>query len=164
MIDWEKYIGILASLVWLTFGCAAASPPDQVHPVRQLSGKVRPVNAQKLDQALLDEIALRRQEHSPSGELLDELFDVEIALTEEIAMPRGLSRQQALAELERWVERSQADLVARLRELGVNHFEPLLLANAIATTLTLQQIGEISQRDDVRLIRLRRVTKVTTAA
>jgi hypothetical protein len=122
------------------------------------------VALQKLDQTLLEEIAARRQERSPSGDLLNEPFDVEIQLAEDIATPRGLPRQQALAELERLVERSQADLVQKLRQLGVNQFERLLLSNAIATTLTLQQIGEIGQREDVRLIRLRRVSKVTTAA
>lgn len=122
------------------------------------------VNAEKLDKALLEEIAARRESRSAPGELLDQRFEVEIELAQSIAMPKDLPRQQALQELARLVERSQADVVAKLQALGVDELERLLLANSLATTLTLEQIGEISRHEDVRLIRLRRLRKVTTAA
>lgn len=157
-------LGSLIGVLWLCTGCPEAPSAGQARTPIGTSEGVGLVNAEKLDKALLEEIAARRESRSAPGELLDQRFEVEIELAQSIAMPKDLPRQQALQELARLVERSQADVVAKLQALGVDDFERLLLANSLATTLTLEQIGEISRHEDVRLIRLRRLRKVTTAA
>lgn len=157
-------IGSLIGACWLPEGCPFAAAAGETPMLSAQAEEVELMNSDKLDKALREEIAARHEAHSPSGDLMSERFEVEIELAESIAAPQGMPRQQALQELERRVERSQADVVASLQALGVTDFERLLLANALATTLTLEQIGEISRHEDVRLIRLRRVRKVTTAA
>jgi hypothetical protein len=119
---------------------------------------------ERLDQRLIEEIRTRRESGLAEGKSLEEIaqepFDVTIELVQPLSIPTGMPRQQALKEMEQQAEQAQAGVVDSLRALGVTRFEQLILSNSIATTLTLDQIQEITKRDDVKIIRLVKVEKV----
>lgn len=120
---------------------------------------------EKLDQRLIEEIRTRRESELAEGksleEIAEELFDVTIELVQPLSIPTGIPRQQVLKEVQQQAEQAQAGVVDSLRVLGITEFERLTLSNSIAATLTLDQIQEIAKRDDVKIIRLVKVEKVT---
>ena len=66
-----------------------------------------------------------------------------------------------LTDLERDVAARQAGLLARLEELGAEDVRPLVLANAVAASLTPGEIREVAAREDVASVRLARAEQVT---
>jgi hypothetical protein len=127
----------------------------------------RPVmHMEKLDKGLIEEINARVEAAKEEGKGPEDLqhakFEVVIELAQSPAPPKGLPRDQALRELERQIEQSQAKVVATLQRMGVTTFDRLVLSGGIAVDLTLDQIKKVSDEPDVKLIRLRQVRKVTT--
>lgn len=126
------------------------------------------MHTEKLDRSLIEEINVRieaaRGEGTSPEALQHATFDVVIELAQSPAPPKGLPRDQAYREMERQVEQAQAAVVATLQRMGVTTFDRLVLSGGIVTTLTLDQIHQISGEPDVRLIRLRQIRKVTTAS
>jgi hypothetical protein len=122
------------------------------------------MNFEKLDQRLAEEIRTRHESGLAEGKGLEEIaqepFDVTIELVQPLSVPTGMSRQQALKEMEKQAEQAQAGVVDSLYALGVTEFDRLILSNSIAVTLTLEQIQEIAKRNDVKIIRLVKVEKV----
>lgn len=118
----------------------------------------------KLDQRLIEEIGLRRDSGLDSGkseeEIAQELFPVTVDLEEVLSIPKGMTRQQTMEQMERAAEESQAGVVEALQGIGVSDFERQTFSNSIATLLTIEQIEEIANRSDVKVIRLVRVEKV----
>ena len=122
------------------------------------------MGVEKLDQRLIEEMAIRRETGLAKGkspqEIAQEPFDVTIELVGSLGVPTGLSRKKALEEMEKQADQAQAGVVDALRGMGVTEFERLILSNSIAVTLTLEQIQEIGKRSDVKVIRLVKVEKV----
>jgi hypothetical protein len=122
------------------------------------------MSVDKLDPRLVQEIAIRDRIGLANGKSLDEIvrepFDVTVELVQPLSMPTGMSRKRALEEMEKQAEQAQAGVTGALRAMGVTEFERLLLSNSISVTLTLDQIQEIAQRSDVKIIRLIKVEKV----
>ena len=141
-------------------GCVIV-PLPQSEPT---NSKVTEMNWDKVDQRLLEEIRIRREQSDTETKNLQELteapFEISIELVQPVTVPKGVSRQQALEQIEQQVEQSQADLVEHLDTFNVTEFDRQLLSNSIVATLTLDQIGEITQRNDVKMIRLVKVEKV----
>lgn len=119
---------------------------------------------EKLDKRLTEDIRIRRENMLATGKTPDEIaqesFYVTIELKQTPSIPIGVPRQQAFRKIEQQVRQAQADIVDRLRSMGVTRFKRQILSNSIAATLTLSQIQEIAKRDDVNLIRLVKVDKV----
>jgi len=122
------------------------------------------MSVEKLDQRLVEEMALRRETGLANGKGLQEIaqepFDVTIELAASLDIPTGLSRKKALEEMEQQAEQAQAGVVDALRAMGVTEFERLILSNSISVSLTLDHIQEIAKRSDVKVIRLVKVEKV----
>ena len=122
------------------------------------------MNCKKLDQRLIEEIDTLRENGLAAGKSLEEIagepFDVTIELVQALDIPTGMPRQQALKELKQQSEQVQEGVADSLNALGIRKFERQILSNSIATTLTINQIQEIANRDDVKIIRLVKVEKV----
>lgn len=157
----------LCCLLWL-LSCTSEPPatgvptiPSSLAP-NEVGGTTMDVS--KLDQRLIEEIRVRRESGLAAGkseeEIAQELYAVTIELVQSLSIPKGLTRQQTMEEMERAAEESQAGVAEALWGMGVTDFERQILSNSIATLLTIEQIEEIASRNDVKIIRLVRVEKV----
>jgi hypothetical protein len=122
------------------------------------------MNSDKLDQRLIEEIRIRHEQLLTTKKAIksiaNELFNVSIELVTPLKAPTGISRQQAIKEMERQAEQIQAGVVKTLIALNVTEFERQILSNSISTQLTLDQIQTIAKIDDVKIIRLVKAEKV----
>lgn len=119
---------------------------------------------EKLDQRLIEEIRIRRESGVVEGRSLEEIaqepFEVTIELVETLGVPSGMTREEALKEMDLQAEMVQAGVVDTLHSLGVTKLERQILSNSIVVTLTPDQIQEVTKRDDIKIIRLVKVEKV----
>ena len=111
---------------------------------------------------------------TPAGAKIDPALEGELAAAEAAGDPA--QRMPVLVELagrldleggglpdaERAAGARQAGVLARLLELGAKDVQPLVLANAVAASLTADQIRDVAAREDVAAVRLARSEHVTT--
>lgn len=80
-------------------------------------------------------------------------LDVRIPVTIQLTPAgEGIGESRNLIEMERQVAGRQGGIIARLTELGVQDIESSVLSNSISARLTTQQIQEIAQHPDVKLV------------
>jgi serine protease AprX len=92
-------------------------------------------------------------------------IEVTISHEEDVSPQPGAAdeRDAALADLESRVQASQAPILAQLDAMGARKDAIVhTLTNAVTARLTPSQIAEISQLDEVKLIRHERLDQVTT--
>jgi hypothetical protein len=158
-------LGLLLWLVSCTDSLSPTGEPPDPGSLEPSGVGGAPLSFEKLDQRLIEEIRTRRESGLAEGKSLEEIaqepFDVTIELVQPPSIPTGIPRQQVLKEMKQQAEQAQAGVVDSLHALGITDFERLTLSNSIATTLTLDQIQELARRDDVKIIRLVKVEKVT---
>jgi len=78
-----------------------------------------------------------------------------IEMIEQPEAPRTLDRNAELEDLSNLAEASREGVLERLRQLGVaeDTIETFTIVNALATTLTPDQVRAMAERDDVSFIR-----------
>jgi hypothetical protein len=115
------------------------------------------MSSSKIEPELAEEL---RRVHT--GDRATDPIPVIIEHIAAVAPPDGIGRE-GLAELRHEVQRAQADVVDRLRELSVSGpIEQAALTNAMFVSLTPAQTEAIAEHPDVRLIRWNRSADVTT--
>jgi hypothetical protein len=122
------------------------------------------MSSKKFDKLLKDEIlVIKKQTRDEDLEKLKELkFEVTIEVIGSYKHSSNLSRQEAREEMEHQSEQFQAGIVESLNLMGITEYDRLVLSNSIAAALTMSQIQEIAMRDEVKMIRLVKIQKVTT--
>src|SRR5262249_33774853 len=81
---------------------------------------------------------------------------------DEVRPEEGLARAAALEGLERQVQPLQEPILARLAVAGAGPVKQHALTNAITADLTPDQIRQVTELDEVKLVRLETLDQVTT--
>jgi len=118
---------------------------------------------------LIDHEKVRADARGATAAAVDEeeRFEVTIShhesvLAEEVAQEEEEDRQETLEDLERRTQQSQQPIVERLREVvGDGEIKSHTLTNAVTTRLTPAQMERVAELDEVSLIRLEKLDKVT---
>jgi serine protease AprX len=119
---------------------------------------------------LIDQEKVRATDRGATVAAVDEeeRFDVTIShhesvLAEEAAVEEEGDRQAALEDLQRRTQQSQQPIVEQLQEVvGDGEIKSHTLTNAVTTRLTPAQMEQVAELDEVRIIRLEKLDKVTT--
>jgi serine protease AprX len=119
---------------------------------------------------LIDQEKVRATDRGATAAAVDEeeRFDVTIShhesvLAEEAAVEEEEDRQAALEDLQRRTQQSQQPIVEQLQEVvGDGEIKSHTLTNAVTTRLTPAQMEQVAELDEVRIIRLEKLDKVTT--
>jgi serine protease AprX len=124
---------------------------------------------EKLEPRLRKAIEHRKIRAADRGAEASEVEDAPITVTisaeETITAPEGAedAREAALEELGQRIQESQAPILKKLDQVGAPD-KPIIhtLTNAITTELTPKQLEQITDLDEVKLIRQERLDPVTT--
>ncbi len=124
----------------------------------------------KLEPRLLTLIEQEKARATDRGETAaavdeEERFEVTISHQEPVLAEEAAEeeRQAALEDLERRTQQSQQPIVEQLRQVvGDEEIKSHSLTNAVTTRLTPAQMEQVAELDEVSIIRLEKLDKVTT--
>ncbi len=120
----------------------------------------------KINGRLLTEIKERRQRASAMGKTVQELelerYEVTIEFKQALSPREGKTRKEAMNDLKRQARALNSRVINVLASMGVTDYQVLPLSNSIKTSITIEQIKEISKHPDVKIVRLVKPEKVLT--
>jgi subtilisin family serine protease len=116
---------------------------------------------------LIDQEKVRADARGATAAAVDEEESFEVTISHhESVLAEGAAeedRQAALEDLESRTQQSQQPIVERLRQVvGDEQIKPHRLTNAVTTSLTPVQMEQVAELDEVRIVRLEKLDKVTT--
>ena len=116
---------------------------------------------------LIDQEKVRASARGETARAVDEeeRFEVTISHHESVLAEEAAEEDQqaALEDLERRTQQSQQPIVEQLRQVtGDAEIKSHSLTNAVTTSLTPAQMDQVAELDEVRMIRLEKLDKVTT--
>jgi serine protease AprX len=118
---------------------------------------------------LIEQEKVRATDRGATAAAVDEeeRFEVTISHHESVvaeeAEEEEEARQAALEDLERRTQQSQQPIVEQLQQVvGDTEIKSHSLTNAVTTSLTPAQMEQVAELDEVSMIRLEKLDKVTT--
>jgi serine protease AprX len=124
--------------------------------VKELGKEATEKVINKLDRRLAKVLAEKKAAAEKEAQI-----KVLISLAKSVKVPAQRAKAEVLKEMQKEVSEDQKGLAELLRSLGVKKIKQFSIVNAIAATLTPDQILSVSEREDVKMMRLVMREKVT---
>lgn len=124
--------------------------------VKELGEKTTKKVIPKLDRRLAKTLAEKKVARKEKAQI-----KVLISLAKSVKVPAQRAKAEVLKEMQKEASEDQKGLAELLRNLGVKKIKQLSIVNAIVATLTPDQILSVSEREDVKIMRLVTREKVT---
>lgn len=118
----------------------------------------------KFDKRLIEEITKRKKDIKAKKIAAKEIkIRVMIELGKRVTVPKRKSRKEMIKTLKEKAPKLQRPVVEKLEKLGVRRgkIKQLWISNMMSAELTIEQIEKIAELEDVKIIRLEKLDKVT---
>jgi hypothetical protein len=120
--------------------------------------------SRKFDKRLMEEVKKKKDEIRAKKIATEEVkIPVVIEHSQKLLIPKRGHREEKIKNLKRKASKLQKPIVDKLVSLGVKRkkIRQQWISNMLSTELTIEQLEEIAKLDEVKIIRLEKIEKVT---